>query len=63
MTKYFCDVCGKEVKGEKRNCVALRYKPKLGGVGCEVMVQVDGVWNSGCICLECLLKVLQEGKE
>lgn len=61
MTKYFCDVCGKEV--EIRDCVTSRYTPKLGKVRCEVMIQIDEVWNSGSICLECLLKVLQEGKE
>ena len=69
--KYFCDVCGEETK---RNYVSDRLKPfdkhiHIIGVNgetveCEVIVAIDGSWNGGVICLECLCNaLLQPEKE
>ena len=61
MVKYFCDVCETEVT--KREYIVKRYRPSLGKVECEIMVRIDGIWNSGCICLKCLKEVLNKGRE
>ncbi len=59
MIKRYCDVCGEELK---RNVVSKRYMPQLTEAGvtvkAEVMVSVNHVWNSGDVCLTCLLRVL-----
>lgn len=60
MIKRICDICKKEIE---RNCVGQRYLPCLGKVSCEVMVAIEGTWNDGEICLDCLKKVLMQGKE
>jgi hypothetical protein len=61
MIKYFCDVCGEETK---RNYVATRLKPELvydsGKVVCEVVVAINGTWNGGVICRECLRIALRQ---
>jgi len=71
MYKQFCDVCEKEIK---RNYVGNRLKKKKiinrtntepNAAGCktkieiEVMVAVNGMWNEGTICEDCLMKVLK----
>jgi len=60
MLRLFCDVCDKEIK---RNYVSERYKPMLGKFRVEIMVSFKDAWNSGEICKECLLKIINEGKE
>ena len=57
--KYRCDFCDVETE---RNYVTERLKTLLdvGGVTveCEVMVVINGHWNGGIICKECLRKAL-----
>jgi hypothetical protein len=59
MIKYFCDVCGEETK---RNYVQERLKPVFsnGKVECEVIVAINGTWNGGVICEECLRDALRQ---
>lgn len=60
MIKYFCDMCGKEVK---RNYISERFHPKKGNFKVEVMVAFDNTWNDGIICKDCLWDILKTGKE
>ena len=64
MIKCYCDVCEIEVP---RNYVSQRYKLKQNISGrkleAEVMLCVDGVWNSGALCESCMRHLLAVGKE
>ena len=57
--KYICDMCGKETL---INYVSERLKAKLGKGMVEVIAGVDGVWNYGVLCKECLIKIIKEGE-
>ena len=64
MIKIFCDRCGKETK---ENMVSQRLSTVIQnkiGADCllEIMLGVNGVWNSGVICRDCLLEMLKELK-
>lgn len=66
--KHYCDGCGKEID---RSYVTDRFIPTLlinttGSyvkVKAEVQLSVNGTWNRGDICRDCLLRVLTEGGE
>lgn len=58
MTKYFCDMCGEELKDSGHN----RVKRKIGRFKIEVVTAVNGTWNAGNICHKCVLKIINEGK-
>lgn len=60
MIKMFCDVCGKEIE---RNFVIERLRIRLKDVELEIIAGVDGVWNGGQLCKDCLMKAIAEGKE
>ena len=64
MKKIFCDGCD---KGIERNYVSNRLEKELmlGGqkFGIQVMVSKDSCWDDGDLCLDCLLKVINEGVE
>ena len=64
MIKHYCDGCGKLAS---RNCVTERFTPKmkLNGktVVLSVMVSIDGLWNAGDLCMDCIKKVFTQGKE
>ena len=60
--KYFCDVCGNETE---RNYVSDRFTPELvhekgSVITCKVMVAIDGTWNGGVICEQCLRNALTQ---
>ena len=61
MIKLFCDCCEKELgphenKVNDQVCKTLKFGETV--VAVRVMVSVDGVWNGGQVCEECLQKVL-----
>jgi len=60
MIKYFCDVCGNEIK---RNYADERLCRRLGDFGVEVLVSFRGISNKGEICLHCLMEVLTRGED
>ena len=57
MVKYFCDVCGDEIPGGE-NVISSRIQesPVLNGrkVMFEIMAGIDGAWNGGHLCRNCL---------
>jgi hypothetical protein len=71
MLKMFCDCCGKEIKS---NNVGGRVKKKKTinntdveievmvaiDVEIEVMVAINGTWNDGHICDDCLIEILTD---
>ena len=63
MTKVFCDACGSEIG---KNYVGERLKRSLRinrtKFSIEVIVASNDTWNQGDICLDCLLKVVMDGK-
>lgn len=64
MIKRYCDVCGKEVD---RSVSSDRFRPSdvVGGVrvDCEIMVSINGVWNAGDLCVDCLKAIVEKGQE
>jgi hypothetical protein len=61
MIKHYCDVCGEETK---RNFVSDRLQRHHNEWRVEIMVgHKDLGWNSGDICLTCLLNVINQGTE
>ena len=64
MRRTYCDGCGVEID---RNYVSERYRPKLMFNGqwfmAEVMIHKGKTVNTGELCKECLLKIINEGKE
>jgi len=58
MTKWYCDKCGKELKEGDH----WRVKRKLGRFEIEVMHSVDGTWNAGNLCHECIVEIVNDGK-
>jgi len=60
MIKYYCDVCGKELT---RDYVEDRLVRELDRVKVEVTVAIDGTWNKGDICGDCLIKAISKGKD
>ena len=57
MIKTFCDVCKKELT---RNIVAERLVVTSGVFSAEVIITKDKTVNDGDLCLECLLKMLNQ---
>jgi len=58
MVKYFCDGCGKELaKGDDDR---LKREAQINGttISVKVMTGVGGVWNSGSVCHECVVRVV-----
>lgn len=58
MITYNCDVCGKEIESNEAH---RRPIFRLAKVQVEAIRAVDGVWNDGEICLECIQKCVAEG--
>ena len=64
MTKFYCDLCGKEMKGRLLSKRGMnRIKRRKGRVEVEVLVAVDRVWNGGSVCIPCVLDVVATGKD
>jgi hypothetical protein len=64
MVKHYCDVCGYEIAGQ--NCVqdrlhVLRRDDNIR-VEVEMMVAINGTWNSGDICEACLRDIARHGE-
>jgi hypothetical protein len=60
MIREYCDMCDDEVK---HNFVDKRLKRTLKRASIEVLVAMDGTWNKGHICRDCLLDVITKGKD
>ena len=50
MIKYFCDICGKELK--KSDCA--RLSGSFHRLAFKVAVALDGDWNAGDVCHDCI---------
>jgi hypothetical protein len=57
MIKVFCDVCGKPLE---RNMVDERLIVESGEFKAEVLIEKNGTSNEGDLCLDCLLKMLNQ---
>lgn len=60
MIERYCDSCGKPVR---RNAVHQRIRRRVGRVSAEVTVAVDGTWNRGDVCEDCVILVVSGGRE
>ena len=52
--KYFCDRCSKEVTSKPTERLTLTAERFM--VDC--IVAVDGVWNNGCVCHDCVRELI-----
>ena len=59
MIRQYCDVCEREIPAG----IPFRLRLELERVMVEIMVAVDKTWNAGHVCVECLLRVINEGKK
>jgi hypothetical protein len=50
MIRIFCDICGKEITNYKTT----RAMGKYERLTVEVIHAIDGVWNGGHACVDCL---------
>lgn len=67
MTKYFCDVCTKEIT-EKNQCaggqvacdsrLGTEIKARGKRLRVEIMTALDGAFNAGVFCKYCVLDAL-----
>ena len=57
--KYFCDQCGDELSKKDYG----RIKRKKGRIEIEVLVGIDGTWNSGHACHKCVIDAVVIGKD
>jgi hypothetical protein len=58
MVRYYCDVCDKELHESDHGRLAL----KLGDVSIAVMHSMNGVWNKGLVCHNCIREVIAHGR-
>jgi len=56
--KYFCDVCSTEMKPADCRRIALT----VGRISVEVLTAVDGTWNGGQVCHECVRAIIASSK-
>lgn len=57
--RYFCDMCGEEIqKPTDANRIARQH----ANITVEVFVAVDGVWNGGHVCADCVVRVVDQGE-
>ena len=56
--RYFCDVCEKEMPEGESN----RLKVKAGKINIEVMHALNGLWNGGHICHDCIRRAVKAGR-
>lgn len=55
--KYFCDVCGEELK-EREHTRVVRERLRLK---VKILHTLDGVANAGHVCHKCILHVANTG--
>ena len=70
--RYYCDGCGKEVETTERlrRALPLRHVVVDGAngverrnvVAVEVITAVNGTWNAGIVCQECVMRVVCSGE-
>ncbi len=61
MKKIFCDVCKEELtRNVVQDRLVVRRDDTTKGFSLEVMVSKNDVSNSGDLCLDCLLKMLNQ---
>lgn len=64
MIKYYCDGCGQEISRNyvsQRLTVCLKLKEERFTI--EVLVRKNDIANNGELCLDCLMKILVQGKD
>jgi hypothetical protein len=52
MIRVFCDICGKDITNYRMN----RAEASEGRLSISVITAIDGVWNGGHVCVECIKK-------
>ena len=57
MLKYFCDICGKDITDYR----ASRLVGRSGRLTVEVMTAIDGTWNGGHACEDCVKAAVLAG--
>ena len=60
MIKEYCDKCGKETKN---NMVGNDNTFESGGVAFRITIAIGGIWNNGCLCRDCMIKLITLAKE
>jgi hypothetical protein len=60
MIRRFCDGCEREIKVSRRSNRILREN---GRIKVEVLVAVDGCWNGGDVCAECVQAAVNMGRD
>jgi hypothetical protein len=65
MVKYYCDRCGKETTENKvsQRLTTTIQNPKGGTIELSIILGINGVWNNGVICMDCLREILSCFKE
>lgn len=58
MTKFYCDVCKREMAPDE----CLRLEVRLGAVTVEVTHKLNETWNSGHVCHGCIKATVAGGK-
>lgn len=58
MIKRFCDGCGLEIPNGN-----VKIKRKLGRISVEIMRGVDGCWNGGEVCIDCVINTVLKGED
>lgn len=59
MTKYFCDLCKKELKKSEHERLKINRRISGKRVEIDVMAGIDAV-NSGMLCHACIRKIIAE---
>lgn len=60
MLKNFCDNCRKEITKTNPNIIADRLEFRVKKFKFQVILATEGVWNEGCLCLECGRKLIPQ---
>ena len=55
MIKYYCDVCGKELR---ENEIKKNIEVTVGRLMFECLTGLDGFWNAGHFCHKCILEAV-----
>lgn len=50
MIRVFCDICGRDIT----DYTSSRATANLGKLKIEVITAINGVWNGGHVCLDCI---------
>lgn len=62
--RYFCDGCGEEVTGKANDRLRRSFDiTATTNLAVEVMVRLNGTWNTGHICTACVIRVVTVGTD